>query len=174
MAVPCQTPVAMVPTLVSEEVTTLAASEVPVNVPAAAVTVPLAPSATAVPLIVTLLLASAELGIAVKPAPMEPEVSAPTLVRLDETTVLFRVVPVNVPAAAVTVMFAVPSNVVPLIVRPVCNAVAVEALPDSAAVIVPAVKFPDASRATMALAVLALAAVVALLDTFPAVLIVAR
>jgi hypothetical protein len=39
--------------------------------------------------------------------------------------------------------------------------VAVLALPDRAAVIVPAEKLPDASRATIALAVLALVAVVA-------------
>jgi hypothetical protein len=41
------------------------------------------------------------------------------------------------------------------------------------AVIVPAEKFPLASRATMALAVLAEVAVVAVLDTFPAVAMVA-
>ena len=52
--------------------------------------------------------------------------------------------------------------------------VAVLALPLKAAVIVPALKFPDASLATIALAVLALVAVVALLETLPAVAIVAK
>jgi hypothetical protein len=52
--------------------------------------------------------------------------------------------------------------------------VAVLAFPLKEAVIVPALKFPDASLATIALAVLALVAVVALLDTFPAVAIVAK
>ena len=68
--------------------------------------------------------------------------------------------------------------------RAVCNVVAVLALPVkapvtlpvtlpvNAAVIVPAVKLPLASRATIALAVLALAAVVAELLTLPVVLIV--
>ena len=50
--------------------------------------------------------------------------------------------------------------------------VAVVAFPDKDAVIVPAEKFPDASRATMADAVFALVAVVAELDTFSAVAIV--
>ena len=47
------------------------------------------------------------------------------------------------------------------------------AVPVKAAVIVPAVKFPEASRATIADAVFALVAVVAELLTFPAVAIVA-
>ena len=47
------------------------------------------------------------------------------------------------------------------------------ALPDNAAVTVPAAKFPDPSRATIAPVVFALVAVVALLRTFPAVEIVA-
>ena len=51
--------------------------------------------------------------------------------------------------------------------------VALVALPDNVAVIVPALKFPDASLNTMVFAVFALVAVVAELDTFPAVLIVA-
>jgi hypothetical protein len=74
------------------------------------------------------------------------------------------------------------------IVRPVARAVAVAALPVvlpddpltlpvtlpvSAAEIVPALKLPDASRATIADAVFALAAVVAELLTFDAVEIVA-
>ena len=49
----------------------------------------------------------------------------------------------------------------------VCEVLAVVALPLSAAVTVPAEKLPHASLAAMALAVLALVAVVAELDTFP-------
>lgn len=67
---------------------------------------------------------------------------------------------------------AVPSNdalvqlmsPVALMVRPVVSCAAeeaVEALPDKVAVMVPALKLPDASLATMALAVFALVAVVA-------------
>ena len=52
------------------------------------------------------------------------------------TTVDLSVVPVSVPAAAVTVMFAVPSKPTLLIVREVSSAVAVEALPVRAAVTV--------------------------------------
>ena len=55
----------------------------------------------------------------------------------------------------------------------VCKVLAVVALPLSAAVMVPAEKFPLASLATMALAVMALVAVVAEFDTFPDVDIVA-
>ena len=50
---------------------------------------------------------------------------------------------------------------------------AVEALPDNAAVIVPAVKLPLPSLATIALAVFRLVAVVAELETLPAVEMVA-
>ena len=71
-------------------------------------------------------------------------------------------------------MLAVPSNDTPPISLAVSNAVAVSALPTRLAVIVPALKSPDASRATIAFAVLALVAVVALLLTFPAVLMAAR
>jgi hypothetical protein len=114
--------------------------------------------------------------------------SVPTLVRLDAVTLDARVAPLNVPAAAVTVIAAVPSKFTPLIARAVCNAVAVAAFPVvepdepltfpvtfpvSAAEIVPAEKLPDASRATMADAVFADAAVVAELLTFDAVEIVA-
>ena len=59
------------------------------------------------------------------------------------------------------------------IVRPVARAVAVDAFPVSAAEIVPALKLPDASRATIADAVFASVAVVAELLTFDAVEIVA-
>ena len=49
---------------------------------------------------------------------------------------------------AVTVILAEPLNETPLIVRAVCRVVAVVALPLRAAVIVPAEKLPEASRAT--------------------------
>jgi hypothetical protein len=52
--------------------------------------------------------------------------------------------------------------------------VAVVAVPLKAAVIVPAAKLPEASRATIVEAPLDAVAVVALLDTLPAVEIVAR
>jgi len=55
--------------------------------------------------------------------------SVPTLVRDDETTDELRVVPVRVPAAAVTVIAAEPSKLTPLIARGVAKVVAVEALP---------------------------------------------
>ena len=82
-------------------------------------------------------------------------------------TVSERVLP-----AAVTVIAAVPSKFTPLMARAVCRAVAVAALPVRFAVIVPALKLPDASRATIAEAVLADAAVVALLLTLSAVAMV--
>ena len=47
------------------------------------------------------------------------EVSVPTLVSDEAVTVPLSVAPVRVPAAAVTVMFVVPSKVTPLMVRPV-------------------------------------------------------
>ena len=84
--------------------------------------------------------------------------NVPTLVKLEPTTLLANVVPVNVFDAAVTVTLAVPSKLVPLIVRAFCNAVAVEALPLNAAVIVPALKLPLESRLTTAEAVFALVA----------------
>src|SRR5256885_15268485 len=62
---------------------------------------------------------------------------------------------------------------VPVIVSPAFNTLFV-ALPFNVAVIMFALKFPDASRATIAFAVLALVAVVAELATFPAVEIVAN
>jgi hypothetical protein len=71
---------------------------------------------------------------------------------------------------AVTVMFAEPLKLTPLMVRAVWSVVAVAALPDveldvealpfRAAVIVPALKLPEPSRSTIWLAVLALAAVI--------------
>ena len=56
---------------------------------------------------------------------------------------------------AVTVILALPLNETPLIVLAVCRVVAVVALPERAAVIVPAEKLPLASRATTLDAVLA-------------------
>ena len=58
-------------------------------------------------------------------------VSVPTLVSEDASTFAASVAPVSVPAAATDamVMFAVPSNATPLIVRAVASAVAVPALP---------------------------------------------
>ncbi len=65
----------------------------------------------------------------VNPAPVAPTVSVPVPVIDEFTTELLSVVPVNVPAAAVTVIGAVPSKFTPLIARAVCSAVAVPALP---------------------------------------------
>ena len=58
-----------------------------------------------------------------------PVETVPTLVKEDAVTPEFRVVPVSVPAAAVTVIAAVPSKDTPLIARAVWSAVAVPALP---------------------------------------------
>ena len=58
------------------------------------------------------------------------EVRVPTEVNEDETTLEARVVPVRVPAAAVTVMLAEPLKDTPLIVRGVWRVVAVPALPE--------------------------------------------
>ena len=51
-------------------------------------------------------------------------VKVPTVVKLDPVTVDFRLVPVNVPASAGTVIFAVPSNATPLMVFAFDNLVA--------------------------------------------------
>ena len=53
----------------------------------------------------------------------------PTLVKLDAVTPELSVLPVSVPAAAVTVIFPVPSKLVPFIVLAVSKAVAVAAFP---------------------------------------------
>ncbi len=58
----------------------------------------------------------------VNPAPVDPPVSVPTEVREDVTTVEFKVVPVSVPAAAVTVAdppsdIDVPLTVIELLAR---------------------------------------------------------
>jgi hypothetical protein len=55
-------------------------------------------------------------------------------------------------------MSALPLNDLPQIVLEVASALAVEALPDKAAVIVPALKFPEASLKTIVKAVFALVA----------------
>jgi hypothetical protein len=55
-------------------------------------------------------------------------------------------------------MSAEPLKLVPLIFRAVCSVVAVLAFPVKAAVIVPALKLPEASRATIVLLVFALVA----------------
>ena len=80
-----------------------------------------------------------------------------------------------------TVAATVPSNSVPLAipfpellnVSPFSSSSVLSDFPARSAVITLAVKLPDASRATIALAVLLAVAVVALFDTLPAVLIVA-
>src|SRR5262245_21536091 len=69
--------------------------------------------------------------IAPKPVAMDPDVSAPTPVSDEAVTPLARVEPVSVPAAAGTVMLAVPSKLTPLMVRAVWSAVAVPALPET-------------------------------------------
>jgi len=74
-----------------------------------------------------------------------PEIPLPALTVRDVGTLVL----------SATVMLAEPLNDTPLIVRAVCRVVAVEALPVRAAVIVPAEKLPEASRATTLEAVLA-------------------
>jgi hypothetical protein len=58
-------------------------------------------------------------------------VSVPTVVKLEPVTVDFRLVPVNVPASAGTVIFPGPSNATPVIFLAVANLVAVPALPET-------------------------------------------
>ncbi len=55
----------------------------------------------------------------VKPAPVAPPVKVPVLVKLEAVTPEARVDPESVPAAAVTVIGAVPSKSTPLIARAV-------------------------------------------------------
>ena len=64
-----------------------------------------------------------------------------TPVKLEPVTVDFNVVPVKVPASAVTVISALPSNATPLIFLVAANFVAVAAFPVKAPVTLP-VKFP--------------------------------
>jgi hypothetical protein len=61
--------------------------------------------------------------------PVDKLAIVPTLVKLEPVTVAFNVVPESVPAAAGTVMSALPSNATPLIFLDVANFVAVAALP---------------------------------------------
>ena len=61
----------------------------------------------------------------------------PKEVSEEVTTVALSVVPVRVPAAAVTVIFPVPSKLTPLMFLAVCKVVAVEALPVKAPVTLP-------------------------------------
>ena len=65
-----------------------------------------------------------------------PVARVPIDVSDEAVTPELRVLPVRVPAAAVTVMLAVPSKEVPLIVRAFWRAVAVPALPETAPVMV--------------------------------------
>ena len=58
-----------------------------------------------------------------------PEVIVPTVVKLELVILEFKVVPDNVPASATTVIFALPSNAVPLIFLAVANFEAVLAFP---------------------------------------------
>ena len=89
-----------------------------------------APKLIAVVPIVTLLFTKYELAIG---DPFQiPVAIVPTLVKLLFTTVEFSVVPVNVPAAAVTVISTDPSKLTPLIFRAVAKVVAVVALPVNA------------------------------------------
>ncbi len=67
--------------------------------------------------------------VSVNAPEIDSDVSVPTEVSEDVTTVEFNVVPVRVPAAAVTVISAVPLNETPLIFRAVASDVAVAALP---------------------------------------------
>ena len=81
---------------------------------------------------VVVLLANLLFAIAV---PLHtPEVIVPTLVKLDVTTLLAKVVPVNVFASAATVISALPSNATPLMFLVAANFVAVLALPVNAPV----------------------------------------
>ena len=72
------------------------------------------------------------LATAIVVALQVPVVMVPTLVKLEPVTVDFKVVPVKVPASAVTVISALPLKATPLIFLEVANVVAVVALPDNA------------------------------------------
>jgi hypothetical protein len=62
-------------------------------------------------------------------APVVKFAIVPTLVKLEPVTVEFKVVPVKVPAAAVTVTSVLPSNATPFIFFGAANFVAVPAFP---------------------------------------------
>ena len=86
-----------------------------------------APKAIFVDPIVKALLANLLFAMAV---PLQtPLVIVPTLVKLEFTTLLAKVVPVKVFASAAIVISALPSNATPLIFFVVANFVAVDALP---------------------------------------------
>ena len=135
------------PTLVKLELTTFGASVFPVKVPASAVTVIGAVPSNATPLmalgVASLVASAASEAVAAFPV-VEPElpvtlpaiglvtvrlVKGPTLVKLELTTFDASVFPVKVPASAVIVIGALPSNGTPLMVLGVTNLVAVAALP---------------------------------------------
>ena len=61
--------------------------------------------------------------------------NVPTLVKLEPVTVDFNVVPVKVPASAVTVISPLPSKPTPFILLAVANFVAVLAVPAEVAVV---------------------------------------
>ncbi len=71
-----------------------------------------------------------EIPVENKPVPATRVVIVPKLVREDAVTPAARVEPVRVDAAAVTVILALPSKEVPLMVLGVCKAVAVPAFPE--------------------------------------------
>jgi hypothetical protein len=148
-----------------------------------AVEVPVPPLATAT---VPVTLAAVPVTLPEIALVTVKSVNVPTDVKDEPVTVLFKDVPDNVPAAAVTVMSDEPSNATPLMFFVDANLVAVAAFPVTFParfpvtfpvrfpVIVPALKLPLASRATIALAVLLYVAVVAELLTLPPVSMVAN
>jgi hypothetical protein len=121
IAVPCQTPVPIVPTVVSEEVTTVDARAVPVKVPAGAITA-VEPAAVISPLALTV-----KVGIAVEEpklpvlpftdasvkAPPEPRVASPDMVSASKSPLLSVPIryaertPVSLTVAAVRVVVIV-------------------------------------------------------------------
>jgi hypothetical protein len=121
---PATDSVASVPTDVSDEPVTPEASDVPVSVFAAAVTVMSADPSNATPLM--FFVAASFVAVAAFPV-IEPAIgfvtvrfaSVPTDVSDEAVTVEFSVVPVSVPAAAATVMSVEPLNETPLIRRAV-------------------------------------------------------
>ena len=78
------------------------------------------PAEVIVPEVVVEILLEVEIVLAVeilpKPEAIDPEASAPTVVKEEVTTIAFNVAPVNVPAAAVIVLVVPYEIVVPLIV----------------------------------------------------------
>jgi hypothetical protein len=75
-------------------------------------------------------------------------VSVPTVVRLEEVTDEFIVAPVNVPAAAGTVIFVLPLKFTPFIDLAVCSTVAVVAFPVIVPVTVILLKLGDTTGCT--------------------------